>query len=160
MFPSQSSESDSIGIDDERSFEQGNGFGGPFGHDGMRAVSMERIDFFFASQQPRAAPIPEDMDGLPHADCQGHEYGADCHRKDDECDGAELELDGGTGPDCDCPRIELAEIAVEKNSGADEKDRGEQSEHRSRPWFSRAPFSASRAEGPRSVVRPSACPGW
>jgi hypothetical protein len=62
---------------------------------------------------------------LPHADCQGHEYGADCHGKEDECDGTQFELDGGTGPDCDCPRIQLTGIAVEENPGTDEEDGGE-----------------------------------
>ena len=118
----------------------------------MGAFTMERIDFFFAPQQPRAAPVADDVGGLPHADGQGHEHGADSHGKDDECDGTQFELDGGTGSDCNRPRIQFAGIAVEENSGADEEDGGEQSEHRSRPLFSRAPFSASRAVGSRSVV--------
>ena len=109
----------------------------------MGAFTMEGIDFFFAPQQPCATPVADDVGGLPHADCQGHEHGADSHGKDDECDRTQFELDGGTSPDCDRPRIQLAGIAVKEDSDADEEDGSEQSEHRSRPLFSLAPFSVS-----------------
>src|SRR4029077_17492621 len=113
----------------------------------MGAFTMERIDFFLAPQEPRAAPVADDVGGLPHADGQGHEDGAGSHGKHDEWDRTRFKLDGGTGPDRDRPWIQLAGITVQEDSSADEKDGSEQSKHRSRPLFSRAPFSASRAVG-------------
>src|SRR6185503_19260980 len=119
----------------------------------MRPFTMERINFFLAPQQPCAAPVADDMSGLPHADCQRHEHGADSHGEDDECDRTQFELDGGTGPDCDRSRIQLTEITVEEDPNADEENGGEQSEHRSRSSFWLTLFSASWAVGRQPVVR-------
>src|SRR6185295_10539520 len=126
----------------------------------MGTITMERIDFFLAPQQPGAAPVANNMSRFPHADCQGHEHGADSHGKDDECDRTQLELDGGAGPDFDRAGVQFAEITIEKDSGADKKYGDEQSEHRTRPLNSRMLFSVSRTEGRRPVLWPAIRPGW
>ena len=136
---------DAIRVHGQRLFEQADGFNCAFRHEGMGAFTMERIDLFLAPQQPCVAPVADDMSGLPHAHGQGHEQGPDGHGKDDECDRAQIKLDGGAGPNCNRSGIQLAEIAVKEDPGADEEDGGEQSEHRSRPLFSWVPFSASGA---------------
>jgi hypothetical protein len=71
----------------------------------MGAFTMECIDFFFAPQQPRAAPVSDDVGGLSHTDRQGHKDGADGHGKDDKRNWTQIELDGGTGPNRDSPGI-------------------------------------------------------
>src|SRR6185295_868927 len=126
----------------------------------MRHFTMERINFFLSPQQPCAAPVADDMGGLPHADRQCHEHGADSHGEDDECDRTQFELDGGTGPDGDRPGIQLTEITVEEDPDADEENGGEQSEHRSRPWFWLTPFSGSWPVGRQPVLRSAVRPGW
>ena len=105
---------------------------------------MECIDFFLPPQQPSASPVADDVDGLPHADSQGHEHGADRHGKDDQCHRAQLELSRGTGMDRDRAGIQFAEIAIEEDAGADEENRGEQSEHDLRSFRRIRPRSRGR----------------
>src|SRR5262245_17156214 len=109
----------------------------------MGTIAMECIDFLLASQQPCAAPVAYNMGGLAHADCQGDEHGTDSHGKNGECDRTQFELEGRAGPDCNRSGIQLAEVAIEEDSGADKEDREKQSEHRTRPFFSRIPFFVS-----------------
>ena len=96
----------------------------------MGSVSVKRINLFFAADETLRAPIQDEMGGLLQTDGECGEDGSAGHRDQHQRNGAELELRTGAGMDDDSTRVELAEVAVNKQPGTDEKNGDQQFEHR------------------------------
>src|SRR5262249_6857089 len=103
----------------------------------MGSFAMERLKLFSAPEHPGVAPVSNHVDGLSHADREGHEHGSDSHGKNDQGHRAELELNRWTHPNHESSRIELSEVAIDKDTGADQENSREESQHDIRPALSR-----------------------
>ena len=70
---------DTIRIDGERFFKQGDCLQGSLRHERMSSVSMQRVDLFFPTNQTAAPPVQDEVRGLLQADGEGGEDGSKCH---------------------------------------------------------------------------------
>ncbi len=88
----------------------------------MGSVTVQGRYFLFAPYQPIATPIQDHMCCLLYPDEKGYKDCSNSHGYQDEGDRAKLETGCRTGVDNDGAWIELAEIAVDEDSGTDEED--------------------------------------
>src|SRR5262245_52414257 len=103
----------------------------------MGSFAMEGVKLFSTPEHSGVAPVSNHVDGLSHAHSEGHKHGSDSHGKDDQGHGTELELNRWTRPNHESSRVELSEVAIDKDAGADQENSHEESQHDVRPALSR-----------------------
>src|SRR5262245_54815405 len=116
---------------------------------------MEGIYLFFAPLETRASPIADNMHCLAHANGKCHQDRSNSHRKHHQSDRTQLELRGRACVDRHSPGVQLTEIAVDEDPGADQEDGGEKSDHGQACLLARTRFSGGFA----TAGWATACPG-